>query len=481
MTIRIGFEKFKNKIYADILVKSVLFGAAFAFALVGGLLLGLKLSGVELFPLWYVLIGVGAFLLVTAGLFFLLRPNDRGVAKKLDKDLHLGEKAQTMIEFADRDGAIVRMQRENAEETLQSKAASLLKGVPFWYYLILPVLTLALLLTAVFVPAKAEENPPYEPPATDVFVLSQWQETALGNLITYVDESKLNAAVREPIVENLQALLATLKETTKESVMKTEVVSSIRYIDGEIARLNTEKEVALTLETSMDGQIKKLAIVIGTLNEDTLDGVMLGIAETCKTAEYATVIPAFTAELNAVIRDATVADGEAFVTKLTAFSAALNAAAAVTDETERNAAIDQTITTSMEDIRGEITKQKINRDVKDYAVTQLISIFRLSGADLPILESEYQPPQDSVGGEEEDGNKGNGGGLGEGETIFGSNDLIFDPDDNTHKSYGDDELLFEYYARYTQLRADGKISEEMQKILDAYFTALFDGTQNQEN
>ena len=478
--MHVGFEKFINKIYVGVVLRSCLLGLAFAFALVGGLLLGLKLSGVELFALWYVLIGVGGFVAVTAVSLLLSMPNDKRVAKKLDKDLRLGEKAQTMIEFASRDGVIAQLQRVDADETLQNKANSRLKHIPIWYYITAAVLTLALFVTAIFVPSKVESEPSYEPPQTDVFVLSKWQETALGNLITYVDESKLNASVREPVVERLQALLATLKETTKESVMKTEVVTAVQYIDGEIARINTEKEIALALETSLDGQIKKLAIVIGTLNEDTLDGVMLGISESSKTAEYAAAIPAFTNELNAAIADAAVENTEAFSQKLGSFSTALDGVVSIENEAERDTAIDGVITTAMEDIRGEIKRQRINRDVKDYAITQLVSIFRLSAADLPILESEYQPPDSALGGgDEDDDNKGNGGGLGEGDTIFGSNDFVFDPDDNTHKSYGDDNLLFEYYAIYTQLRADGKISEEMQQILDAYFTALFDGTKDQ--
>ena len=63
------------------------------------------------------------------------------------------------------------------------------------------------------------------------------------------------------------------------------------------------------------------------------------------------------------------------------------------------------------------------------------------------------------------------GGLGTGEVIYGSNDLVFDPDTNTYRPYG--ELLNEYFAKANEQITDGKTSDKITDAAEEYFAKLF--------
>ena len=82
------------------------------------------------------------------------------------------------------------------------------------------------------------------------------------------------------------------------------------------------------------------------------------------------------------------------------------------------------------------------------------------------------PPIDDGEGEEPDKNI-NSGGLGTGEVIYGSNDLVFDPDTNTHRPLG--EILGDYFAKANEKITDGKASDELSDAAEEYFGSLFDG------
>jgi hypothetical protein len=75
--------------------------------------------------------------------------------------------------------------------------------------------------------------------------------------------------------------------------------------------------------------------------------------------------------------------------------------------------------------------------------------------------------------EEPDGPIGSGG-LGTGDVIYGSNDLIFDPDKNAHVPYGD--VINDYFAKANEQITDGRVSEEISDAAEEYFGTLFGGS-----
>ena len=89
------FNRLKSGQYLGTLIKSALIALA-----VGSLFCGISLLVVKLcaflIPVWsYVIIGLGGGLIAGAISFFILKPSDKQLAKKIDEDLNLGEKVHS--------------------------------------------------------------------------------------------------------------------------------------------------------------------------------------------------------------------------------------------------------------------------------------------------------------------------------------------------------------------------------------------------
>ena len=99
-----NFLKFKKRLQASRIVRSVMFGLSCGMTLGGATLLLTKLAVIELEPIVSLYISLGA-LLIAGGLFFLFGGrSDKSLAKELDLKFDLKARVQTMIEFGGEDG-----------------------------------------------------------------------------------------------------------------------------------------------------------------------------------------------------------------------------------------------------------------------------------------------------------------------------------------------------------------------------------------
>ena len=69
------------------------------------------------------------------------------------------------------------------------------------------------------------------------------------------------------------------------------------------------------------------------------------------------------------------------------------------------------------------------------------------------------------------------GGLGTGDFIYGSNDLVFDPYTGTYRPYG--EIINDYFVKANEQITDGKTSDEIADAVEEYFDMLFGGTNKE--
>ena len=160
-------------------------------------------------PFIAVLCGVGAFAVSAGLLFLILFPRDRHLAKRLDNELALGEKTQTMLEFINDESDMVRIQREDTNERLKSLPTNALKQRRIWLNVIAPVLAVAMLMPAILIPLKADTTPPpYVEPDVEA---TAWQKTAVIELIAYVEASALESTPKAEVLEHLNALLVSLE------------------------------------------------------------------------------------------------------------------------------------------------------------------------------------------------------------------------------------------------------------------------------
>ena len=117
--------------------------------------------------------------------------------------------------------------------------------------------------------------------------------------------------------------------------------------------------------------------------------------------------------------------------------------------------------------------QRYDADMGVYVETQLLEIFGLSASDLPGSEQgNAQGPQTPGDYEDDDDDQTiSDGGLGSGELIVGSQDVIYDPVRDEYVKYS--EVIDRYNAIFLESKIDGLLSEETEKLIEAYFTALF--------
>lgn len=148
------FIKFKKKIYIEHFLKSIIFGLSLSAILTALLIIILKQGAIELFFVFYILIYIFLSACFICGFYFLFKPKDLAIAKRLDKSFNLKEKAQTMLEYPSSDNEILKMQKEDTNNSLKDVSVKELKiNIAFGYF-ILMIIGLILMVLAIFVPSK---------------------------------------------------------------------------------------------------------------------------------------------------------------------------------------------------------------------------------------------------------------------------------------------------------------------------------------
>ena len=93
-------------------------------------------------------------------MFFVFKLNDKGLAKKLDKELELNEKIQTMQAFNDQEGEIISLQRKDAQHILDNAEIKIGKFIKGWLvYITAFACALVILVTVAGFLVNREEEP----------------------------------------------------------------------------------------------------------------------------------------------------------------------------------------------------------------------------------------------------------------------------------------------------------------------------------
>ena len=137
----------------------------------------------------------------------------------------------------------------------------------------------------------------------------------------------------------------------------------------------------------------------------------------------------------------------------------------------------------MESLKLIVPIEGINEEVKDQVVSRLESIFGIKADD---EESRgYSDETETVDPDEDGSEVGDDGGFGTGDMIFGSNDLVINPEadpgndiDSIKVPYGN--IIEAYNAVIIEMVRNGEISEEMAQILSEYFEVLMTPKKNNE-
>ncbi|MCQ2798607.1 MAG: hypothetical protein MJ220_01875 [Bacilli bacterium] len=464
------FNEFKKKMTIEVLVKALLIGLSVGFLASGGAILTLKLIGIALHPLYIALIVAGGLALgagVFSAIFFPLKPSDLKVAKRLDEELGLNEKMQTMVIFKDSDAPVMQLQREDAVSVLSTKPT---KSVKFRFSLVVLaafIVTGAVFTTSHVVPVidhTVQHQTPTDPP----YILDSWTEQAIMDLIKYINSSEAQPPAKEQLVGNLEALLKNLKVDGVTIPQMQEYVENTIYMNtSSINRVNVGDDIALALSTADEKAILHISSAMLKADKNGLEKAILELKDILDSDGFMVMAPRIHKQMGQAMEAAGIDKTETDIARQ------LYRLSNLIDFTAKNESRYATFMASIEPVLNEasrrvpeaIIEEKVNIAVKDYVNDRLVKIFQIN-------PPEQQGPQ-SGGHNNETGNNDVGdhtGGMGTGELIMGSDDVILDYEEG-YVQYKD--VISKYLADLLALYEDGTLPEEYKDLIDYYYGLLY--------
>lgn len=466
-----SFLRFKKRAERSALIKSAVFALFAGLFCSSALAVGLKLSAIKpgLVPL--LAAGVGSALVAFLIARFATRVDDASLAKKIDKELELEQKAQTMVEFAREDSDMLSLQREDTENKLSAYPTGSIKYSSILKNLITPLLAALMLTSALLVPLKtaaAEVDPPFK--------MSAWQEARLGELITYVNNSAMAGAPRAEVAESLKALRDTLREVDRESRMKAEVISTVVAV-REINKLaNSYPAIGKALVSSDNALVVQLGDSIKLVSATEAEQTLIDIQSSVTKENWRVVLPLYANAIFTLLSELEISEDDALLSALNRLASAMNTL------TDYNL-VPATFNRAIADIRSALLTQHTNSATCEHVEDELVYIFGIDKSELPKDEvAEDDEKDDSEesgeGGEAGEDEELNTGGFGTGEVIYGSDDLVYSPEDNDFVVYG--TVLDNYFRKFTDWVIDNEVTEELEKLVNDYFTSLYGGIEEEK-
>lgn len=465
-----NFNKFKNKIIIETLIKC--FAYAFCLSVISffSVFLLIKLNITDFNLLYLVLIAIGELILVGGVLFLIFKPSKMKIAKRIDKELNLNEKVQTMIEYIDDEGLMKKVQREDTLNILSKTSVKKISFKISLLLIIMLVLSLGVCVTALCIPSVQDDeiinNENNNPNKEDdlIYETDDWTIRALLDLIEEVKLSTCNESLKASYLILLQSLIETLEEEVTVVDIKNEIREIISVVEFQLDLINTNNEIYTVLRESDTILIDKLAIQINLLNVTQVENALVNFSLLISGSTEA--IRDLSGQFGELLKKSQLNKEDNLYKTLLDFSNSIDNAALSDDV---NNAVNETIDKYSAPILNEIVKQAENKRISDYIIEQLTLIFGLNDENIENENpGEVEDPSDD---DEKDNPEGNGpGGYGSGDLVFGSDDMFFDPE--TGKiMYG--EVITKYESHILNIIENGELSEEHQEYFKSYFDLLF--------
>ena len=228
--------------------------------------------------------------------------------------------------------------------------------------------------------------------------------------------------------------------------------------------------------------LKKMAAAIITLNGIGFGDKLASIREEISGEQVKDTLTQMSAEADKLLGESGVDDGDGLLAALRKFTDGLGdiGQSAEEDESIIDSLIDKEFSDASDAIGTQLSAQYRKRAVRDRIISKLIEIFDIPKSAIPQLIGDVMPKlSQSEDSDDDDGNdeNENSGGYGDGNKLFGSDDVIFHPTGENgggYVKYGD--VYDEYYKMIEELLLDGDVSEDTKKILIEYFKKLSDGS-----
>ena len=478
-----NFQKIKKKTLLGAVIKSAVCGVSFGLFAAGATLLALKLAGVYLAFYYYLIIGVVGAALCGGLAFFLFRPDDKKLAKRLDNEYGLGEKVQTALAFANESGAVVEMQRLDTEARLASlpkNRFSVAKALSkTWQLILIGVLAVAIAVTAFLIPAtyvQGGENTGDSGEQQDApFQLTNEILDGLDGLIADVKASELEDNLKGSIATLLTRLEQNLFTAVWQSEVNALVGSTITNINVAVNNAYSYDAIASALNSYdlylLASTVANAARVYRSFRFIEYSDLEI-YAEDCGEEIYEQIEIGMDSFYEDIEEDA----GTVPVLIITALTASK---VSTTDK------LYQLFYTLARGLASEAGPNKVQFALnlqdelayQSYVRAARVYIFNVLGAlfnypvpedpDFEVVDNRKTNGDD----DDEDKDKDIDGGYGTGD--WKNNAQVYDPRTGQYGNYMD--ILEDYYALIDEMLRGDTFTEEQQKIIEAYFQILFNG------
>lgn len=468
-----NFLRFKRKVKRGALISALLLGFGLGIILLSVLMLIFKLTAIELKPVYYVL-GGALSLIVSAVLYLIFSPSDKRLARRLDDTYELDEKISTMIEFKNDEGVFPTLQREDADRRLGEKPMKLMRSKQLVAAILVFTISIGCMAGALVVPAKAVG----EEPPIDAFE-KEWLIVALEELILTVQNSYMCDELKSDTKDELTSLVDFVKDHDLMSEMKKEAITTIKDISAALAEVNTAVLIGEQFKKSANPNLAAIGKEMADLTGTGTRGAMEDFTDTFADTSYDD-LSLLGDEISISLSISGVYNEDSIYQEFKTLAGEMKTAS----KTE----LVELFETAGKAISTELIAQNVNRATVSEVNTTLCNLFAISASeldsDIPIIEDDIdRGPASGEGGagdkEDDDEIHVGSGGIGTGDAIYGSDDVIFDPDTNTYVPYGD--IIDEYFGKANEQVLDGKTDDDISDAIENYFGSLYGGNDQNSN
>ena len=340
-----------------------------------------------------------------------------------------------------------------------------------------------MLISAIAVPAVADQ--PHVEDSDPLYTFTPWQRQALIDLIEEVEASDMATVPKTVSVTELALLVTVLDNVERVSGMKAAVNTALGAIYSAVDVSNTADHVSKVLKDTDNERMSNLSTAIENLGALLVTEELTSLRTEILAPDGSQVLATFVAALNTAVNSElfrTLPDGDPLCEALIALDAALSDVDISADPLPVSE-IDAAISKANGDIGAALLTQSVNESMEGRISRRLMEIFGLKLSDITAgggAGAENGSGDDDGSGDliPDEENNSAGGGLGTGDMIFGSNDLIYDPRTNSYVPYGD--VIYDYHAIATQKIVDISADRELEDIITRYFNSLYGSVDGED-
>ena len=491
------FKKFKRKIILHAVIESVITGLAAGLIVVAAMLLPFTLTGISVNIGVYIGAGVSIFVIVGGLTFLVQRPTDKRIARRLDSELSMNEKVQTMVAFRSSEDSMAAIQRNDASARLSAAGTKKIKFKRVWQCSVASVVAVGLFAGAVSVAVLNTNVAEAGSPLHEVDI------TGLKNLIGTVERSSLDEEAKQLTLNELYGLLdAVYDEETATPIditysRKVELVTNaIINIDAAIDAVISAEILGTSMYTLSTNQIlSEMGIHIRALSSGTTYTSLEALSDSLEDEQFAALesavasqtISSYASQIVLSLSATDISAEDALYSGLMQMADGLSSAAALTSEGDDEAlkaemleSARDAVNQSTPVIRVEIQSQNTERQLGLTVINRLPDIFFEDDEifEMPDIGELYEdriPGSENNGDDEDDDDGPSSGGAGHGDSLYGGNSLIYDYMSGEQVEYG--EVFDRYDAIIVSLINDGRIDEKYVEMITAYRRALLDARE----